>query len=125
MINEITNHPKRISYHAIPGLLQNKNLTTKRISIQEIAEAVGQMYGIDVEMMKRKTRLEEIRFPRQIVMHIAVKVISPNYTTSETGRFFNLDHATAIHAGRVIKNRKDTDKKFHYKFMQILEILKL
>ncbi len=124
MIQPITSHPKKISYHAIPGLLQNKNITTERLSIQQIAEAVANAYGIDVETMKLKTRIESIRRPRQIVMYIAIKRANPHYTTSATGRFFNLDHSTCIHATKVIENEMETNRSFHFKIIKILESLK-
>jgi len=115
-----------INYMTIPELEYcRKQYTIKRPSIEEIAQFVAEKTGIPIGLMQTKTRLRSIVVARQIVFYIATVLVRPEpYTTVPTGRFFGLDHATVLHGRRQIMDLMESDDKFRYKVMLIIEELK-
>lgn len=116
---------KKIGYQAIPGLVQNKKHSKRRLSIEEIADGVSIKEEISVSTMKLKSRKREIVQTRQLVMYISTIIVKPNYTTKQAAAFFGLNHATAIHGRRNISDLINSNRDFQYRVMQILEFLNL
>ncbi len=56
---------KQVSYFLIPGLLQNRSYSKRRLTMEEIAEGVAMKEDITVSMMRFKTRKRPIVQARQ------------------------------------------------------------
>ena len=63
--------------------------------------------GIPVENLAIDTRLEYIRYPRQLVMYFCREYSEGSLAM--IGRLFGRDHSTALHSCNVIKNYICTD----------------
>ena len=85
--------------------------TTKEISIDYIQKVVSDYFDIPVDIINSKTRKREIVQARQIAMYFSKK-----YTNSSLAAIGvhcgNKDHATVLHAVRVVNNLLDTDKQY-------------
>ncbi|MCR5115775.1 MAG: chromosomal replication initiator protein DnaA [Bacteroidales bacterium] len=84
--------------------------TAREISIEYIQKMVAEHFNIAVETINTSTRRREVAQPRQICMYFAKKYTKLPLSTigKNCG---NKDHATVLHACRVIADLYETDKK--------------
>ena len=87
----------------IAGFTIGEDLRMRRVSPYEwIIEIISHYYDIPIETMKQKTRKREIVQARQISYYFG-----NNYTNLSfysLGKFFDQDHATALHGIKSINN---------------------
>lgn len=90
----------KVSYQAIPGM----EVTPESLIIQ-----ASNKYNVPVEDMMRKTRKGRIVEARQYAMYLIRKQL--NLSQKAIGELFNnKDHATVLHACRVIETRIETNQ---------------
>lgn len=84
--------------------------TAREISIEYIQKIVSDYFNIPVDTINTSTRRREVAQPRQICMYFAKKYTKLPLSTigHNCG---NKDHATVLHACRVISDLYETDKK--------------
>lgn len=106
----------------IAGFTIGEDLRMRRVSPYEwIIEIISHYYDIPIETMKQKTRKREIVQARQISYYFGKKYT--NFSLYRLGKFFELDHATALHGIVVIENLKDTNRNFRKELKEIEEII--
>ena len=93
--------------------------------LSSIEHVICDYYHISSEDIRKKTRKETIRYPRQILFWMAnyylkrneLEIITQNNTLiqlvfiSELGRYYSFNHSTILHAINVINNEIDYDKR--------------
>jgi chromosomal replication initiator protein len=73
----------------------------KRITIQQIFEAVTKYYNVRLSDLQSKKRHKSIAFPRQVCMFLARR--HTRYSLEEIGGYFGgRDHTTVLHAVRTV-----------------------
>ena len=73
----------------------------RRVTIQQIFEAVTKYYNVRLSDLQSKRRHKSIAFPRQVCMFLARK--HTRYSLEEIGGYFGgRDHTTVLHAVRTI-----------------------
>jgi len=73
----------------------------KRITIQQIFDAVTKYYGVRLSDLQGKRRHKSIAFPRQVCMFLARR--HTRYSLEEIGGYFGgRDHTTVLHAVRTV-----------------------
>lgn len=73
----------------------------RRISIQQIIDAVTTYYNVRTSDLQSKKRHKSIAFPRQVCMFLARK--HTRYSLEEIGGYFGgRDHTTVLHAVRTV-----------------------
>jgi chromosomal replication initiator protein len=73
----------------------------KRITIQQIIDAVTSYYNVRTSDLQSKKRHKSIAFPRQVCMYLARK--NTRYSLEEIGGYFGgRDHTTVLHAVRTV-----------------------
>jgi chromosomal replication initiator protein len=78
----------------------------RRVTIQQIFEAVTKYYNVRLSDLQSKKRHKSIAFPRQVCMYLARR--HTRYSLEEIGGYFGgRDHTTVMHAVRTV----DTDCK--------------
>src|SRR6185369_5763671 len=82
----------------------------RRITIQQILDAVTKYYNVRLSDLQSKKRHKSIAFPRQVCMYLARR--HTRYSLEEIGGYFGgRDHTTVLHAIRTItedvKNERD------------------
>ena len=98
--------------------------TAKEISIEYIQKIVSDYFHIPVETINSSTRRREVAQPRQICMYFAKKYTKlPLNTIGQNCG--NKDHATVLHACRVINDLYETDKKMRSDIDEIDKKMKL
>jgi chromosomal replication initiator protein len=89
----------------------------RRITIQQILDAVTTYYNVRLSDLQSKKRHKSIAFPRQVCMYLARK--HTRYSLEEIGGYFGgRDHTTVLHAVRTIdydiKNEADIAEQLQH-----------
>ena len=90
----------------------------KRITIQQIYEAVTKYYGVRQSDLQGKKRHKSIAFPRQVCMFLARRFTG--FSLAEIGCYFGgRDHTTVLHAVRTVESDCHADKNIADQLSQI------
>jgi chromosomal replication initiator protein len=82
----------------------------KRITIQQIFDAVTKYYNVRLSDLQSKKRHKSIAFPRQVCMYLARR--HTRYSLEEIGGYFGgRDHTTVLHAVRTVDDDVKNDKE--------------
>ena len=82
----------------------------KPLTIETIVSKVCEHYKLDESVLHTKTRKREIVQVRQIAMFLAKK--HTEYSASKIGHLIgNRDHATVLHACKIVKDLVEVDKE--------------
>jgi len=80
----------------------------RRITIQQIFDAVTRYYNVRLSDLQSKRRHKSIAFPRQVCMYLARR--HTRYSLEEIGGYFGgRDHTTVLHAIRTIDRDVNED----------------
>ena len=84
-------------------------IESKPLTIEEIVDKVCEHYKLDVSVLNSKSRKREVVQVRQIAMFLVKK--HTEISTSKIGHFIgNRDHATVLHACKIVKDLVEVDK---------------
>ncbi|HHS13884.1 MAG TPA: chromosomal replication initiator protein DnaA [bacterium] len=98
------------------------NTKRKDISIEEIQRVVCQFYDIPDDLLRGKSRKQEIAFARQIAMYLCKEMT--RFSLKSIGLHFGgRDHTTVIHAIRTV-SRFMKDPSNHGKISESIDLLK-
>ena len=86
-------------------------IRSRQINFDMVAEAVGEYYGLDVDLIFTKSRKREISDARQVVMYLSKKLAMMPTTT--IGVRLGRTHATVIYACRNIEERMPLERKLY------------
>src|SRR5829696_5143912 len=82
----------------------------KRITIQQIIDAVTTYYKVRTSDLQSKKRHKAIAFPRQVCMFLARR--HTRYSLEEIGGYFGgRDHTTVLHAVRTVDQDCKDDRE--------------
>ena len=82
----------------------------RRITIQQIFDAVTKYYNVRLSDLQSKKRHKSIAFPRQVCMFLARR--HTRYSLEEIGGYFGgRDHTTVLHAVRTIDSDIKSDRE--------------
>jgi chromosomal replication initiator protein len=90
----------------------------RRITIQQIYDAVTKYYGVRQSDLQSKRRHKSIAFPRQVCMFLARR-FTP-FSLAEIGCYFGgRDHTTVMHAVKTVESDCSADKNIADQLNQI------
>ncbi|HJC94770.1 MAG TPA: chromosomal replication initiator protein DnaA [Candidatus Phocaeicola excrementigallinarum] len=96
---------------------------SKPITVDNIIEKVCEYYKVDQSAIFTKTRKREVVQVRQVAMYLAKKYTETS--SSKIGQLIgNKDHATVLHACKIVKGQVDVDKAFKAEVEEIEASLK-
>ena len=94
----------------------------KPITVDFIIEKVCEHYKVDASVIHTKTRKREVVQVRQVAMYLAKK--HTDTSSSKIGKLIgNKDHATVLHACKIVKDQVEVDKQFKAEIEEIESIL--
>lgn len=83
----------------------------KPVTVEDIIEKVCEYYKVDTSTIHTKTRKREVVQVRQVAMYLAKK--HTETSSSKIGQLIGKkDHATVLHACKIVKDQVDVDKAF-------------
>jgi len=97
----------------------------KRITIQQIFDAVTKYYNVRPSDLQSKKRHKSIAFPRQVCMFLARR--HTRYSLEEIGGYFGgRDHTTVLHAVRTVeqdcKDEREIEEQISYIDAQLVNV---
>jgi chromosomal replication initiator protein len=82
----------------------------KRITLQQILDAVTKYYNVRLSDLQGKRRHKSIAFPRQVCMYLARR--HTRYSLEEVGGYFGgRDHTTVMHAVRAVGQHAKSERE--------------
>lgn len=88
------------------------------ISIEEIQRIVCEYYDVAEDLIRAKTRKQEIVSARQVAMYLAKELTNSSLKTIGL-HFGGRDHSTVIHAYQTVEDQMASDQKFRTNIQQI------
>lgn len=79
-------------------------------TIREIIEAAAETFNATAEQLLSERRARDCARPRQVAAYLARSLTA--HSTTGIGRAMNRDHATILHATRVVENLIGRDEAF-------------
>ncbi|MDD6891726.1 MAG: chromosomal replication initiator protein DnaA [Bacteroidales bacterium] len=96
----------------------------KSLTVNDIIEKVCSHYKVDTSTIHTKTRKREVVQVRQVAMYLAKK--HTETSSSKIGKLIgNKDHATVLHACKIIKDQVEVDKAFKAEIEEIEASLRM
>lgn len=94
------------------------------ITIEEIQRVVCEYFSIPEDLVRAKTRKQEVVNARQIAMYLAKELTNSSLKTIGL-HFGGRDHSTVIHAYQSVEDQMKLDQKFQANVQQIRRRLEL
>lgn len=88
------------------------------LSVEEIQRIVSEFYDIPNDLLRAKTRKQEIVIARQVAMYLAKELTNCSLKTIGLN-FGGRDHSTVIHAYQTVEEQLKIDPKFRSSMEQI------
>lgn len=113
---------KPLSQSDVKRLIRNNIQVKKAKPVEDVVQAVTDFYGVEEELIHKKTRKKEVVRPRQIIMFILredYEIAYPTIGQKIGGR----DHTTVIHSYEKIKTEMETDAELTREIQQIRSML--
>lgn len=79
--------------------------------------------GVEPLELKTRSRKRELLEPRQMIMHCLLR--NTDGSSTKIGHDYSRDHATALHAAKVVDNLIETDAKLRDDYIRMLRYINL
>ena len=99
------------------------NITKKINTVEKIRDVVCEYFSLSVDAISTKSRKREVVQARQIAMFLS-KQLTKNSLSSIGNAIGQRDHATVLHACKIVNDLMDCDKNFRTSVREIEEKLK-
>mgnify|MGYP001586948599 CR=1 FL=1 len=94
------------------------------LTVEEIQRIVGEFFNLPVDILRAKTRKQEVVGARQIAMYLAKELTNCSLKTIGL-HFGGRDHSTVIHAYQTVEDQVRLDSKFKTSVDQIRKKIEL
>jgi len=99
------------------------NITKRVNTVEKIRDAVCEYFSLSVDAISTKSRKREVVQARQIAMYLS-KQLTKSSLASIGNTIGQRDHATVLHACKIVNDLMDCDKNFRSSVREIEEKLK-
>lgn len=94
------------------------------VGIEQIQKVVCDYFEIPADLLRAKTRKQEVVIARQVAMYLAKEITNSSLKTIGL-HFGGRDHSTVIHACQAVEDRLKTDAPFRQHFDQLRRRIEL
>lgn len=95
---------------------------TKKITIENISETVGNYFNVSIEDMKSPARNQKVSGARQIAVYLTRELTQMSFVS--IADFFNKKHPTILFSFEKIKEERKTDKRLNDLMDELISELK-
>jgi chromosomal replication initiator protein len=99
------------------------NITKKVNTVEKIRDVVCEYFSLSIDAISTKSRKREVVQARQIAMYLS-KQLTKSSLASIGNTIGQRDHATVLHACKIVNDLMDCDKNFRSSVREIEEKLK-
>jgi|TARA_R100000482_G_scaffold59558_2_gene21640 chromosomal replication initiation ATPase DnaA len=92
-----------------------------RRRLKLLTEAACEFWDIPREDLLGRSRKYDIVWPRSVCMVISQEA---GYSSTATGKYFNRDHGTALHAKKTVSDLRDTREAYNQQYRQFVDFAK-
>ena len=92
------------------------------ISIVEIADAVGELFGVSIDEMQSPARAQKISNARQIAIYLAREILKLNFV--QIAEYFNKKHPTILFSYEKVKKEMQADSELRAVIRELKQALK-
>ena len=92
-----------------------------RRRLKLLTEAASEFWDVTVSELLGRKRTVDIVWPRSVCMVIGQEV---GCTSTATGKFFNRDHGTALHAKKTVADLRETREAYNQQYRQFVAFAK-
>ena len=100
------------------------NESKSPINIDQIQRIVCEFYDIPEDLLRAKTRKQEVVSARQVAMYLAKELTNSSLKTIGL-HFGGRDHSTVIHSCQTIQDRLNSDSLFRQNIDQLRRRIEL
>jgi chromosomal replication initiator protein len=109
-----------MAQHLLKHLTQHA--AEKRINLDSIVKVVSEHFGLQPAQLKLKTNMQQIAYPRQVVMYLAKELTSSSLP--EIGKFFmGKHHTTVLHSVQKIDRLRHEDPTVNRLILALIDQL--
>jgi len=123
VINELAARQTHLKCEITPQIIRSiyceKSTAGKAPSMQSIATAAALAYGISVETLCGKNRMEPVNTARKIAIYLCKQA---GISSNEISKFFNRDESTITYTLKSVKDKISAPNGYTFEF-QIMDIL--
>jgi chromosomal replication initiation ATPase DnaA len=101
-----------MNHFILPGLKEEAAIHVKNVKIRKMLKSVTAVTGITYEQMKERTRVKPIVLARMVAIYMIRT--NTSLTTMQIGLWFNLHHASILHAVHKVQNPYDKELRRIY-----------
>jgi chromosomal replication initiator protein len=94
------------------------------ITIEQIQRMVCEFFDLPEDLLRAKTRKQEVVLARQVAMYLAKDLTNASLKTIGL-HFGGRDHSTVIHAYQAVEDRTETDTQFRQNIEHLKRKLEL
>jgi len=113
---------RELTISEVKHLIRNNIKSRRSAPVEDIIKIITEFYGIEEEIVYKKTRKKEVVKPRQIIMYILREDYNIPYPTIGQ-KLGGRDHTTVIHSYEKIKKELETDSVLSQEIHQIRSML--
>jgi len=99
------------------------NISVKANTVEKIRDVVCDYFSLSIDAISTKSRKREVVQARQIAMYLS-KQLTKSSLSSIGNTIGQRDHATVLHACKIVNDLMDSDKNFRSSVREIEEKLK-
>jgi len=99
-------------------------MVKREYTLALIESVVKDRYCVTSDELRQRTRKERISFPRQILFYVASHLLQPVLYKNLALNYGLVNHASAIHGVRHVRDLMTVDMKFMEEMMMINSIIK-
>jgi chromosomal replication initiator protein len=99
------------------------NITKRVNTVEKIRDVVCEYFSLSIDAISTKSRKREVVQARQIAMYLS-KQLTKSSLASIGNTIGQRDHATVLHACKIVNDLMDCDKNFRLSVREIEEKLK-
>lgn len=122
-INELAARQTHLKCEITPQIIRSiyeeKSTTGKVPSMQSIATSAALAYGISVETLCGKNRMEPVNTARKIAIYLCKQI---GLSSTEISKFFNRDESTITYTIKSVKDKIAAPNGYTFEF-QVMDIL--
>jgi len=92
-----------------------------RLKLELITEAASKFWDVTVDDLLGRKRTPDLVWPRSVCMVIGQEA---GHSSTATGKYFNRDHGTALHAKKTVADLRDTREAYNQQYRQFVAFAK-
>jgi chromosomal replication initiator protein len=120
MSTEVTSE---MAYNVLGEYFIEKPVRTRRVTVQEVVDAVAEHFGLQSELLTGPGRNKDVALARHVAVYVCRELI-PHMNTTEIGQAFGgRDHATIVYACQKMRSMMGADDELRNLIRDLIKTL--